>query len=178
MWTLRLSLAHILRQVSLLAILFWEPYLYAFCQEVRKHILTHPQSHGRSQGQNQGLIQVHSRELKNTLSYAESSSWKHTRQYTFLSQRILKAYKAIYFLMTEDPEIIPDNILCKDIGSWNHTRQYTFSGSRILKSYRTWLRQWYVQLRTLIYVKWCSSTLDSVKLRSITLIMRMYVNWL
>ena len=71
----------------------------------------------------------------NILSYRKGS-WNHTRQYTFLSQRILKSYQAIYFLMVKDFEIIPGNVLSYDTGFWNHTRQYTFLSQRILKSYQ------------------------------------------
>ena len=35
-------------------------------------------------------------------------------------------YQSVYFLMTEDPLIIPVSILSYDRGSLNHTSQYTF----------------------------------------------------
>ena len=54
----------------------------------------------------------------------------------FLWQRTLKSYQAIYFLMTEDFEIIPGSILSYDRGLWNHTRQYTYLQQRVLKSYQ------------------------------------------
>ena len=85
------------------------------------------QSLGQSQGQSRRECRRQSRELKDIHSY-KRGSWRHTKQYPFLSQRILKAYQAIYFLRLEDPEGIPGNILSQDRGSWNHTRQYTFSG--------------------------------------------------
>ena len=48
--------------------------------------------------------------------------WNHTRQYTFLQQRVLKSFQAIYFLIAT--------------GFWNHSRQYTYLWWRILKSYQ------------------------------------------
>ena len=51
----------------------------------------------------------------NILSQGKGSR-KHTRQYTFLSQRILNSYQAIDFLMVKDFEIIPGNILSYDGG--------------------------------------------------------------
>jgi hypothetical protein len=61
--------------------------------------------------------------------------WNRNRLYTFLLQRILKSYQAIYILMTEDLEIIPGSIHSYDRGSWNHTRQYTFlfTGCRLCR---------------------------------------------
>ena len=35
-------------------------------------------------------------------------------QYTFLEQRILKSYQALYLLRKVDPEIMPGNILSKN----------------------------------------------------------------
>ncbi len=64
-----------------------------------------------SQGQSQGQKDIHS---------YERGSWNHTRQYTFLSHRILKSYQAICFLITQDPE----------------SQAYTFWWQRIPKSYQ------------------------------------------
>ena len=60
---------------------------------------------------------------------------------SLLWPRILKAYQAIYFLMTKDFEIITGNIRSYNIWVWKHSRQNTFIQleSGLINTYSRWL---------------------------------------
>jgi len=116
--------------LAVLVILFWEPYLYLCLPEGAD---THSKTPTKSW----------------TKSGTKSGATSGTQGYQVLWKRILKAYQAIYFLMTEDPdtnhwnhskqytyflrredpEIIPGNRLAQYRGSWSHTRHDCMSGT-------------------------------------------------
>ena len=111
----------------------WRSHLgwrYHICKNLPGDAETHSKTPMR-ETQIQGFKYIHS---------YDKGFWNHTRQYTFVRQRILKSYQAIYILIVKDPEIIPGNILSYNRGSWNHTRQYTFWG---LVGWSNFINWWY-----------------------------------